>query len=1471
MERGGRDGGWGMNLLPMVAGLGSAAFFFMPGANVLMMVMGGLTFASSFGFVVLSAIRQRNGGQGKAADARRDYLRYLAQVRGEVIKTAEAQRAAALWVHPEPDVLWSIVAEGQRLWERRVGDGDFLAVRFGVGTQKLATPLVPPDTAPLDELEPLCADALRRFLAVRGSLTGLPVAMPLRSVARVLVSGEAYETVVAILAQIAVFHSPDDVQICVLTQDRGRWDWVKWLPHVQHPADMDAVGSRRMVYDDALDLERALESLLVERPRFSAAAAPLTDRPHLIVVLDTGMSWMHGASRLFSEDGLLGVTVLEVSEVQAEGPRRGQVWLDVFRSPETGRLGAVVEFPKSPAFHVDVDVLSSAQAEGLARQLAPLRLPSGSHDEPLLQALDFTDLLGVGDAAEIDPVRLWGAASRGTPNDRLRVPIGVGEDGRPVMLDLKEAALGGMGPHGLCVGATGSGKSELLRSLVAALALTHSSEAVNFILADFKGGATFAGLAALPHVAAVITNLADDLSLVDRMRDALHRRVEPASGAAAGQRESQEHPRLRAGSDSGCGPGSAAFAGGRRGRVLGAVDGSAGVHRHVLADRADRSVARCASAAGVAASGGGSASGAGHVSVLSAWIEDFSASESRVVLGVSDAYTLPSVPGSGFLKYETDTMTRFKAAYVSGGYGRTRAMAVPAARSAGHRRVVRFSAEEQVIAFSVDELPDLTSTTSLVALEAADYDKFTVLDVIVDRLAEQGPAAHRVWLPPLDEAPRLEQILGGVEVTTGRGLGPTAWAGTGRLVVPIGVVDKPAEQRQDPQVVELGGAGGHVLVVGGPRSGKSTVLRTLMFSLALTHTPQEVRFLCLDFGGGALGQLARLPHVSGVAGRSNPDLVRRIVAEVVGVLDRREAELEVGAAGSAEHVFLVIDGWAAFAGEFDMVEAELVDVARRGLTFGVHLVVAAGRWADVRAQVKDAVSTRIELRLGDPMESEMDRRAAGDVPQGVPGRGITKGRLHTLGAAPEGAELAAAIDEAWTGERAPTVRMLPTHVEYAELVAGTAPETSIATDGPAEGTATMTDAGLAPASNSEATAWDGVGIPIGVEENRLSVVSLDFTDEPHFLVFGEGGSGKSNFLRLIARGVCGKAERDGDKAMFVVVDYRRSLMEVVPDAHLVAYTAAAPALVATMDDLVPALRSRLPGPDVTPEQLKRRSWWTGTDVYVLVDDYDLVATAIGNPLAPLVELLPYARDIGLHLILARQSGGAGRAVFDPVIQRLRELHCPGLLLSGDRDEGQLIGSARPSRQPVGRGQLVTRREGSVLVQTAWSGQEAADRPRRIQIRPLYSHWPYCLRERCSRRGLSSSRGIQGRARRQEREPGRREVDGGDVFVAELGHRGRFLDGGQWVSAAVVGHQGQGVGVGDGAVAGEDGDRVGGAWGRGGYGRCRVRQRRRCRQDQVRASVVVGGGGVVGFAEGGLGRVLGGRCELRWVGWPGRAG
>ncbi|MBS2539325.1 type VII secretion protein EccCa, partial [Catenulispora sp. NF23] len=1248
VPRGGGDGHWALNLLPMVAGLGSVVFFFVPGANALMMIIGAVTFASSLVFGVVSAVRQRNGGKGKVADARRDYLRHLALARTEVAAAARAQKAAARYANPDPDTLWSLVALRERLWERRQSDPDFLTVRIGRGTARLATQLVPPETAPMRELEPMCADALRRLLAVHGTLPDQPVAIPLRSISRLVVGGGSGSSAVcALVAQLVTFHSPDDLKVCVVADsDRiPRWDWLKWLPHAQHPSTQDAAGSQRMIYDDPTDAEAGLEELLGERPRFTSIVS-LIDRPHVIVILDHA-SKPSADAQLIPDDGLLGATVVEI--VTATDPRqrakRHQMAVQIGQDRT-----ATVELPDGRTgsgergFTVRVDTLSLAQAEALARQLAPLHLSAGGGEEPLLSALDFTDLLGIEDAAEIYAPSLWqrGASS---PNERLRVPIGVGEDGEPVLLDLKEAALGGMGPHGLCIGATGSGKSELLRSLVSALALTHSSEQVNFILADFKGGATFAGLAALPHVAAVITNLADDLTLVDRMRDALtgelNRRQELLK-RAGNVKNVHDYEKARAGNASLVPLPSLLLVVDEFSELLtarpefiemflqiGRIGRSLGVHLLLASQRLEEGRLR------------------GLDTFLSyrLGLKTFSAAESRAVLGVSDAHNLPSVPGSGYLKFDNESMTRFKAAYVSGPYGRAaKAPSVPVTRRALHQRPVWFTALHQapVLALrtgSTERERSLGDTSSLNALDTVGgYQKSaaTVLDVIVDRLAGFGPAAHQVWLPPLAKPPTLESLLPGIAVSAGRGLSAAGWQGNGQLRVPVGILDRPAHQRQDPYVLDLSGAGGHVLVAGGPRSGKSTTLRTLMFSLALTHTPAEARFLVVDLGGGTLAPLAGMPHVSAVAGRANPELVRRIVAEAVGMLDRREAagEAGVGEVRAAKagidtdqgHVFLVIDGWAAFRDEFEALEQDVLDIARRGLGFGVHLLTSTGRWADVRAQLKDAVGTRLELRLGDPMESEMDRRTAAEVPQGMPGRGLTRQKLHTLGAVTEmpAEELAAAIAKAWQGPVAPRVRMLPSQVAYGELVSrGRASDAT-------SGGAMSGDA--ASGSAASGSAASGSGVTIGIDETRLLPVTLDFEADPHFVVFGEGEAGKSNFLRLVATGLVEEVTAGRLDARFMVVDYRRGLIGVVPEEYSAGYAVAGPAALSLMSQLAEALRDRLPGPDVTAAQLRTRSWRTGKDVYVFVDDYDLVASPTANPLAPLVELLPYARDVGLHVV-----------------------------------------------------------------------------------------------------------------------------------------------------------------------------------------------------------------------------------------------
>jgi S-DNA-T family DNA segregation ATPase FtsK/SpoIIIE len=153
--------------------------------------------------------------------------------------------------------------------------------------------------------------------------------------------------------------------------------------------------------------------------------------------------------------------------------------------------------------------------------------------------------------------------------------------------------------------------------------------------------------------------------------------------------------------------------------------------------------------------------------------------------------------------------------------------------------------------------------------------------------------------------------------------------------------------------------------------------------------------------------------------------------------------------------------------------------------------------------------------------------------------------------------------------------------------------------------------------------------------------------------------------------------------------------------HLLSYAVSSNQLNGMVKDVRGSMEGRLPGPDVTQEQLRNRSWWKGPELFVIVDDYDLVATQAGNPLQPLSEFLAQAKDVGLHMITARRTGGASRATFDPIIGKLKEISSPGFVGSGSKDEGVLWGTVKPSAQPPGRGVIISRKLGQQRMQAAW--------------------------------------------------------------------------------------------------------------------------------------------------------------------------
>ncbi len=1294
-----------LTYLPMLAmTFGMVAMMSGTGSGALRWVGGGALGLGMGGMALGQLARGRGDRKIKLNGLRRDYLRYLGQVRRKVRRVAAAQREALEWSSPEPGELrWLVTASDlARVWERRPSDDDFGSVRFGTGTQHLAVRLIPPQTKPVEDLDPLCAGALRRFIRAHARLPGLPVGISLRAFSRVTLSGDADAAaamVRAMIAQIAVFHSPDDVRICVCASpDRiARWGWVKWLPHNMHPAERDAAGPVRLMAPALAQLEAMLGPEFSGRPRFTPGKADCSLLYHVVII--------DGVPGGFGDQlggGVDGATIFDLSGSAPAAPDGSVLRLRLagrhLEMVTRDRTGADVSSRVGAA-----DRLSIPESEALARQLAPMRPLGGAlpGEDALAVNTTLTTLLGIDDPEALGTGSLW--RTRAARN-RLRVPIGLDAGGQPVELDIKESAQGGMGPHGLIIGATGSGKSELLRTLVLGLALTHSPEILNFVLVDFKGGATFLGLERLNHVSAVITNLEEELPLVDRMRDALHGEVvrrQELLRAAGNYASLRDYERDR-----------------ERGArlaplptlfivldefsellaakpefidlfvMIGRVGRSLGVHLLLASQRLEEGRLR------------------GLDTQLSYRIglRTYSAAESRIVLGVPDAYELPSRPGSGYLKTEATEMTRFKAAYVSGPSG---GEPEPAR---GGATASPWQIRPMVVPYSPGYVkPKVVPRAAPVLAGDGDGEQparpgQSLFEVVIRQLAGEGPQAHQIWLPPLDLPPALDQLLPALSITPRYGCTADGWRWRGKLRAVTGIVDRPYDQRRDPLWADLSGGAGNAGVAGGPQSGKSTLLRTLICSLALLHTPQEIQIYCLDFGGGALGALGGLPHVGGVATRLQAERVRRTVAEVRAVLERREQEFaergiesiaayramrasgEISGDGFGD-VFLVVDGWLTLRQEYEQLELDITALAARGLGYGIHVVAATNKWSEFRPAIRDLLGTRFELRLGDPYESEMGRTLAANVPERSPGRGLTRDGLHFLTALPRidgqlgAASLADAVRKlvetvatAWQGPRAPEVRLLPSAFSVAEL--------------PAPG-------------------QTGTRLPFAVDEATLSPVFLDFAADPHFLVLGDTETGKSNLLHLIADGVT--ARYSLDQARIIVVDYRRSLLDAASTEHRIGYAPSSAAAVSLLNDAREALVKRLPPADLTADQLRNRSWWQGSDLFIIVDDYDLVAGA-SNPLLPLVELLPQAREIGLHLILARSAGGAGRAMFEPVIQRLREMGSTALLMSASKDEGPIFG-VKPVTLPCGRGYLATRRADPLLVQTAFvaSGDLAGQR------------------------------------------------------------------------------------------------------------------------------------------------------------------
>lgn len=1306
--------------------------------------------------IMMMMFRGMGGGQQQMSRPKLDAMRaqfmlMLDMLRETAQESADSMDANYRWFHPAPNTLAAAVGS-PRMWERKPDGKDlnFGVVRVGVGMTRPEVTWGEPQNMPTDiELEPVTGKALQEFGRYQSVVYNLPKMVSLLVEPWYALVGERERVLGlmrAIICQLAFSHGPDHVQMIVVSSDLDQWDWVKWLPHFGDSRRHDAAGNARMVYTSVREFAAEQAELFAGRGSFTprhASSSAQTPTPHTVIIADVDdPQWEY----VISAEGVDGVTFFDLTG--------SSMWTDIpERKLQFDKTGVIEALPRDRDtwmviddkawFFALTDQVSIAEAEEFAQKLAQWRLAEAYEEigqrVAHIGARDILSYYGIDDPGNIDFDSLWASRTDTMGRSRLRAPFGNRSDnGELLFLDMKSLDEGGDGPHGVMSGTTGSGKSTLVRTVIESLMLSHPPEELQFVLADLKGGSAVKPFAGVPHVSRIITDLEEDQALMERFLDALWGEIarRKAICDSAGVDDAKEYNSVRArmrarGQDMAPLP------------MLVVVIDEFYEWFRIMPTAVDvlDSIGRQGRAYWI------------HLMMASQTIE--SRAEKlmenmgyRLVLkartagaaqaaGVPNAVNLPAQAGLGYFRKSLEDIIRFQAEflwrdYFQPGVSIDGEEAPALVHSIDYIRPQLFTNSFTPLEVSVGG-PDIEPVVAQPNGEVLESDDIEggededeegvrtpkVGTLIIDQLRKIKFEPYRLWQPPLTQPVAIDDLVN-------RFLGRPwhkEYGSACNLVFPIGIIDRPYKHDQPPWTVDTSGPGANVLILGAGGSGKTTALQTLICSAALTHTPQQVQFYCLAYSSTALTTVSRIPHVGEVAGPTDPYGVRRTVAELLALVrERKRSFLECGIAsmemfrrrkfgGEAGpvpddgfgDVYLVIDNYRALAEENEVLIEQVNVIINQGPSFGVHVVVTADRESELRPPVRSGFGSRIELRLAAVEDAKLVRsRFAKDVPV-KPGRGMVavnyvrldsdpQAGLHTLVARPalgstpdnvfECDSVVAAVSRL-TSAQAPPVRRLPARFGVEQV--------------------------RELASRDTRQGVGAGGIAWAISELDLAPVYLNFAENSHLMVTGRRECGRTTTLatimseigRLYAPGASSAPPPAPGRpsAQVWLVDPRRQLLTALGSDYVERFAYNLDGVVAMMGELAAALAGREPPPGLSAEELLSRSWWSGPEIFLIVDDIQQLPPGFDSPLHKAVPFVNRAADVGLHVIVTRTFGGWSSAGSDPMLRALHQANAPLLVMDADPDEGFIRGKMKGGPLPRGRGLLMAEDTG-VFVQVA---------------------------------------------------------------------------------------------------------------------------------------------------------------------------
>ena len=970
-----------MAVVPVILGVAMAYFL----RQVYMLAMAAFSPVMLLG----SYISDRRHGRKSFARQVADHREHRARIDADARAALDAERLRRRFGCPDPATVLSIAAgPRRRLWERRRADPDYLLLRAGTADLPSAVELTDPT-----------ADEHRRQLY--WTIPDSPVTINLSERAVAGVAGPADFPRAAgrwLIAQLAALHSPEDLQICILTDPAGQeaWAWARWLPQCK-PAEGQNCAA--LIGNDAETVAARIAELVAiitaRRKALQDHRSGQVGFGHDIVVLFDGsrkLRSLPGAIQVLREGPAAGVYSICLDAEERLLPAECQA----VAAAGSGAAFTVQQMGQPPVTGVRPEYVPPGWCDTLARSIAAVRDVSGGDEAAALpDACRLLDLLGLEPPAAEEIAARWQGTGRSTV-----AMIGECYDGG-FGIDLRAD-----GPHALIAGTTGAGKSELLQTIIASLAVVNRPDAMNFVLVDYKGGSAFKDCVHLPHTVGMVTDL--DAHLTQRALTSLSAELTRREHilAAAGVKDIEDYGRARHRQPL---P-----------RLVIVIDEFASLARDLpdfitglvsIAQRG-RSLGIHLILATQRPSGVVSADIRANTNLRIA-LRVTDQAESADVIDAPDAARIArSTPGRGLVRLGHGSLVPFQAGRVGGLRPGTATAARPWTTAVSWtglgRPGPRRPAAQQT---SAEEATDLNVLVGEIQKAAA-------------RLGIKGQRSP--WLAPLPQVLLLPDLRPNepAAAETGR-------RGTGEAAVAFGINDLPELQRQERAVLSLSSFG-HLMAAGAPRTGRSQLLRTIAAATAISCSAADMHIYGIDCGNGALLPVADLPHCGAVVTRAQPERATRLLARLSAELERRQDLLAAGGyasiteqratapeTGRLPHIMILLDRWEGFAttlGETAELTDTIMRILAEGASAGVHLVMTGDRTL-LTGRIAGMCEDKLTFKLAEKEDYALAGLRPREVPDDIPpGRALRAGRgtetqVAMLSADPSGQGQAAALRE----------------------------------------------------------------------------------------------------------------------------------------------------------------------------------------------------------------------------------------------------------------------------------------------------------------------------------------------------------------------------------------------------------------------------------------------------------------------------